>query len=131
MTAQPLNRILYVEDAPEIQAIVKLALEKVGGFTVELCSSGAEALERAPAFQPDLIIVDVMMPGMDGMTTLAKLRGIPTVADVPVVFMTAKVMPSEVRRYREAGALDVIAKPFDPMKLADKVKAIWTARDGG
>ncbi|MBI4183287.1 MAG: response regulator [Proteobacteria bacterium] len=131
MPPHDLQRILYVEDAPDIQAIVKLALEKLGGFTVEICSSGAEALARAPAFRPDVILVDVMMPGMDGMTTLSELRKIPEVGGVPVVFVTAKVMPSEVKRYREAGVLDVIAKPFDPMTLAARIKAIWVARDGG
>ncbi len=123
--ADKLTQVLYVEDEPDIQMVARLALESLGGFTVEICSSGDEALARAPAFKPQLILLDVMMPGMDGPTTLKKLRGLPQFADTPVVFMTAKVQPGEVAGYRELGALDVIAKPFDPMTLADQVKAIW------
>ena len=120
-----LQRILYVEDEPDIQAVAKLALEMVGGFEVKICSSGEEALVEAEAFAPQLLLLDVMMPGMDGPSTLAALRNIPTLAEVPAVFMTAKVQPSEVAHYKSLGALDVIAKPFDPMGLADEVKRIW------
>ena len=120
-----LQRILYVEDEPDIQAVAKLALEMVGGFEVKICSSGEEALGEAEAFAPQLLLLDVMMPGMDGPSTLAALRAIPSLAEVPAVFMTAKVQPSEVAHYKSLGALDVIAKPFDPMGLADEVKRIW------
>lgn len=122
-----LQRILYVEDEADIQAVAKLALEMVGGFTVKICSSGDEAVKEAVAFAPDMILLDVMMPGMDGPTTLAALRSLPTLANVPVAFMTAKVQPQEVAHYKSLGALDVIAKPFDPMTLADKVRAIYKA----
>lgn len=120
-----LQRILYVEDEPDIQAVAKLALEMVGGFEVKICSSGEEALGEAEAFAPQLLLLDVMMPGMDGPSTLAALRAIPSLAEVPAVFMTAKVQTSEVAHYKSLGALDVIAKPFDPMGLADEVKRIW------
>jgi CheY-like chemotaxis protein len=120
-----LNRILVVEDEPDIQVIAKLALEAVGGFTVELCSSGNEALKTAPLFTPDLILLDVMMPGMDGPSTFKKLRELPQTANTPVIFITAKVQPHEVAQYRELGALDVIAKPFDPMTLSKTVSNIW------
>lgn len=123
--ADNLTRILYVEDEPDIQMVAKLALETLGGFTLEICSSGAEALERAPAFQPQLILSDVMMPGMDGPTTLGKLRELPQFAATPVIFMTAKVQPSEVAGYKALGAVDVISKPFDPMTLSSQVQAIW------
>ena len=122
---EKLTRILYVEDEPDIQMVAKLALETLGGFTLEICSSGAEALERAPAFQPQLILSDVMMPGMDGPTTLGKLRELPQFAATPVIFMTAKVQPSEVAGYKALGAADVISKPFDPMTLSNQVQAIW------
>jgi len=122
-----LQRILYVEDEPDIQAVAKLALEMVGGFTVKVCSSGEEALREAVAFAPDLILLDVMMPGMDGPSTLKALRALPELAQVPVVFMTAKVQPAEVAHYKTLGARDVIAKPFDPMTLASRVRAIWEA----
>jgi two-component system, OmpR family, response regulator len=122
---KPLQRLIYVEDEPDIQAVARLALEAVGGFTVEVCSSGEEALRRAPVFRPDLILLDVMMPGMDGPGTLQALRALPELATTPAVFMTAKVQPAEVAHFKSLGALDVIAKPFDPMKLSDIVREIW------
>jgi PleD family two-component response regulator len=125
MVRPPLNRILIVEDEPDIQAIAQLALEAVGGFTVQLCSSGPEALEVAPVFQPDLILLDVMMPGMNGLMTLQALRELPSMANTPVMFITAKIQPQEVALYRDLGALDVIAKPFDPMTLAATINTSW------
>lgn len=123
--ADKLTRILYVEDEPDIQTVARLALETLGGFTVEICGSGSEALDRAPAFAPQLILLDVMMPVMDGPATLARLRELPQFNFTPVVFMTAKVQPGEVAGYREIGAVDVIPKPFDPMTLSNQVRAIW------
>ncbi len=127
---QGLRKLLYVEDEADIRAVAQLALEAVGGFTVELCSSGEEALRRAPAFQPDLILLDVMMPGMDGPTTLQALRAVPALAATPAVFMTAKVQPAEIAHFKSLGALDVIAKPFDPMTLSETVRQIWSRRHG-
>ena len=126
MTDTMLKRVLFVEDDPDIQTVARMALEAVGGFTVLGCSSGTEALERVEAFAPDLILLDVMMPGMDGLETLRSLRLLPVAEAVPVVFMTAKVQAQEVSRYREAGAVDVIAKPFDPMTLPATVRTIWS-----
>lgn len=120
-----LKRIMYVEDEPDIQAVAKLALEALGGFEVKICSSGKEALECVVAFSPDLILLDVMMPGMDGPTTLKAMRDRQELSLTPVVFMTAKVQPQEVMEYKNLGALDVIPKPFDPMTLADNVRKIW------
>ena len=127
---EKLTRVMYVEDEPDIQMVARLALESLGGFEVEICSSGNEALQRAPGFKPQLFLMDVMMPGMDGPSTLRQLRGLPQFADTPVVFMTAKVQPGEVANYKELGALDVIAKPFDPMTLAGQVQAIWERHHG-
>ncbi len=124
-----LRKILYIEDEADIQTIAKIALESVGGFEVLVCGSGAEAIHQAPEFGPDLILLDVMMPGMDGPDTLEALHRLPETKDTPAVFLTAKALPSEVERYKELGALDIIAKPFDPMKLADQVKEIWSGRD--
>ena len=120
-----LTRILMVEDEPDIQAVARVALEAVGGFTVEMCSSGREALEKVGACAPDLILMDVMMPGMDGPSTLKALRDNPLTVGYPVIFMTAKVQSHEVARYRDIGALGVIAKPFDPMTLSSTVRSIW------
>jgi CheY-like chemotaxis protein len=125
-TSLSLSRILFVEDDPDIQTVARMALEAVGGFNVMPCSSGAEALERVGAFSPDLILLDVMMPGMDGLATLDALRRLPETAGIPVVFLTAKVQAQEVALYREAGAVDVIAKPFDPMMLPATVRSIWS-----
>ncbi len=124
-----LQRILCVEDEPDIQAVARMALELVGGFRVHVCSSGEQALREAPAFEPDMILLDVMMPGMDGPGTLAALRAVPGLRTVPVAFMTAKVQPHEVAHYQSLGALGVIAKPFDPMTLATQVRQMWSRRD--
>jgi len=120
-----LERILYVEDEPDIQAVAKLALESVGGFVLHVCSSGSQAIEEAEEFAPQLILLDVMMPGMDGPTTMKELRKIDSLAKVPVIFMTAKVQTNEVAEYMEMGAVEVIAKPFDPMTLSDTIRSIW------
>ena len=125
-----LKRILYVEDEPDIQAVAKLALEMVGGFEVMICGSGAQALQKVGGYAPDLILLDVMMPGMDGPTTLQNLRADSATAAIPVIFLTAKVQPAEVAQYQALGALDVIAKPFDPMALAGQVRALWERHHG-
>jgi CheY-like chemotaxis protein len=120
-----LNRILYVEDEPDIQTIAQIALESVGGFNVEVCNSGAEAMDKAANFAPDLVLLDVMMPDMDGPATLDALRGLPTTTNTLVIFMTAKAQPQEIQRFRSLGTLDVITKPFDPMTLSEQVLTIW------
>ncbi len=123
---EELNRVLFVEDEADIQVIVRLSLEKLGGFTVTGCSSGKEALNRLPETQPQLILLDVMMPGMDGPATLEAIREVPGFERTPVAFMTAKVQPHEVAHYRSLGAIDVIFKPFDPMTLPDQVRSVWS-----
>jgi two-component system OmpR family response regulator len=129
MRSQPLRRILFVEDDPDIQVVATLALESLGGFAVLACGSGAEALARFAGFAPDLVLLDVMMPGMDGPATLEALRRLPA-GDVPVVFMTARVQAHEIVQYRAMGAVDVIAKPFDPMTLAETVQTLWRSLPG-
>ncbi|MDQ2798187.1 MAG: response regulator [Armatimonadota bacterium] len=120
-----LSRILLVDDEPDIQAVARLALEVVGGFTVQVCSSGAAALQAAMTFAPDLILLDWMMPVMTGADVLKALRGCPTTAAIPVIFMTARVQPHEVAHYTDLGALAVLPKPFDPMTLAQTICAAW------
>ncbi len=124
------NRVLYVEDEANIRAIGLFSLSEVGGLTVEPAESGAEALRKVETFHPDLILLDVMMPGMDGVSTLRALRGCEAGSRVPVIFMTAKVQPHEVQGYKDLGALAVIAKPFDPITLADEVRALAGWQDG-
>ena len=92
---------------------------------MEVCDSGHDALGLAESFRPDLILLDVMMPVMDGPATLTALRRTPHGSEVPVIFMTAKVQPQEVEAYRDLGVLDVIAKPFDPMTLTQRIRSIW------
>ena len=123
--AQELKRILYVEDEPDIQAVARIALQHVGGFILEICTSGHEALLRGPLFKPDLFLLDVMMPGMDGVTTLRELRKLPGLETIPAMFMTAKVQPAEVAQLRKQGAIDVIPKPFDPMTLSENIRSLW------
>jgi len=118
-------RILHVDDEPDIREVAKLAFEQVGGFTVESCESGVQAIEKAPLFNADMILLDVMMPGMSGPETLKALRDLPETAGTPIVFMTAKVQASEIRALRELGATGVIEKPFDPMTVSECIKQIW------
>jgi CheY-like chemotaxis protein len=122
-----LQRILFVEDDSDIQMVAQLALEDVGGFTVQVCSSGQEALATAGAFAPDIILLDVMMPGMNGVDTFKALKQLPDIAHVPAIFMTAKVQTHEVEQYTAMGAVGVIAKPFDPMTLSKQIQHIWEA----
>lgn len=120
-----LENILHVEDDESIVAISRLALETVGGMTVKSCTRGQQAIEAAPGFQPDLILLDVMMPDMDGPTTLTELAKVIDLTSRPVVFMTARTLPGEHQAYLDMGAADVILKPFDPLTLAEQLKAIW------
>jgi len=121
-----LKRVLLVDDEPDIQAIARLSLEKVGGFTSLICSSGAEAIEQISVFKPDLVMLDVMMPDLDGPNTLKKLQEKSLLNGAPVVFFTAKVLNSEVKELKELGAEEVISKPFDPMTLPTQLKDIWS-----
>jgi len=112
--------VLYVEDEADIREVVEFALEDEG-FELVVCDSGKEALIKGSSIIPDLILIDVMMPEMDGPTTLSKLREMPHMLTVPVIFMTAKVQPAEVEEYLNLGAVGVIRKPFDAMTLADEI----------
>lgn len=131
MNRSELKTVLYVDDEPDIREIVQLSLGLAQQLDVQVCESGEQALQLLPLLQPQLVLLDVMMPGMDGTATLARMRSDPSLAHIPVVFMTAKAMPQEMTRFRELGAAAVIAKPFDPMQLADRIFAIWeTLGDG-
>lgn len=122
-----LTRILYVEDDADIQAVGELALAQVGGFTLEVCNSGQEALEKIGDFQPELILLDVMMPGIDGIETYRALEEQGHLNNTPVIFMTARVQEEDLALYRKLGVADIISKPFDPMTLSDRVREIWQA----
>ncbi len=115
-------RILHVDDEPDIREVVEMSLELDPAFTVKSCSSGRDALVVAADWCPDLILCDVMMPIMDGPTTLARLRESPKTAGIPVVFMTARAQTRELEQFKLLGASGVIPKPFDPLALATSVR---------
>ncbi len=121
------KRLLLVDDAPEIRLIAGMSLERVGGWTVVSVADGEAALDMARSDGKfDAVLLDVMMPGMDGPTTLARLRAGGLPAEVPVVFLTAKTQASELRRLLSLGAAGVIAKPFDPLTLPDELEQLLT-----
>lgn len=123
-----IEKIMMVDDEPHIRRIGELSLRGVGKWSVVLAGSGSEALELAKKEKPDVILLDVMMPGMDGPATLTKLREAEETAKIPVIFLTAKAQRHEVERYRLLGAAGVLTKPFDPMTLPDEVRVILEPR---
>lgn len=125
-----LKKILHVEDDPDILRLVKVALERVGGYTVECHESAQDALAAAPAFEPDLILLDVMMPVMNGVDAYRAFRKIEQTTETPVIFLTAKAELEMVGELVELGAIDVILKPFDPMTLSEKINQIWDKHIG-
>ncbi|WP_426111877.1 response regulator [Massilia sp. PWRC2] len=128
LTNTDLRYILYVEDDLHVRTTAKLVLEVIGNFTVRECSSGRQAVLAAANFQPDLILLDVMMPELDGLATLKALRQLPHLADTPAVFMTGLTMPEDLARYVGVGAIGVIAKPLVPLRLASQVSQMWEQR---
>ena len=125
MNRDSLQEVLYVDDEPDIREIVQMALGLVPTLSVRTADSGIRALESMRERKPDLVLLDVMMPNMDGPTTLQQMRATPELQSIPVIFMTAKAMPQEVARFRSLGAAAVIPKPFDPMLLGEHVFAVW------
>ena len=124
-----LERVLLVDDEPDIRRIGPVRLQAVGKLLVTLASSGAEALELARLHRPDAILLDVMMPEMDGPACLASLKSSEETRHIPVLFMTAKVQNQEIDRYLALGAVGVIRKPFDPMTLAQDLRALLEAAE--
>ena len=117
-------KILYVDDEDDIREIAVISLELDADLSVRACDSGAAALKLASEWLPDLILLDVMMPDMDGPETLERLRRAPETASIPVVFTTARTQPEDLKRFASLGAAEVISKPFDPMTLAEQARAI-------
>jgi CheY-like chemotaxis protein len=123
-------RILHVDDEPDIRELVEISLGLDSGMSVKSCSSGADALAAAAGWSPDLILIDVMMPVMDGPQTLGRLRECDATAQIPIVFMTARAQARELAHFLSLGAAGVIPKPFDPITLATTVKRyLRAARD--
>lgn len=125
MTKRALRRILLLEDDPDIQELTSVLLADLGSFEVRGCGSATEGLEVAQAFDPDLILLDVRMPGLDGQGAFAAFRQMPATANTPIIFMTACVEPREILKYRQLGSLGVIPKPFDPETLAETIQGMW------
>lgn len=123
MIQAPFSRVLHVDDHKDIRGIVQLALGKIGGFSVHSCTSGEEALAAAADFSPELLLLDVNMPNMDGVELLERLRA--AGIEAPAVFFTAKVYPKDHQRYTAAGAIGTISKPFDPLRLSNQLIDFW------
>lgn len=119
-----MHRILIIDDEDDIREVAALSLETVAGWEVMVANSGAQGLVRALAYQPDAILLDVMMPGMDGPTTFRELRKNPATAHIPVLLLTAKVQASDQRRFADLGVEAVLVKPFDPLTLSVQVAEV-------
>ncbi len=115
--------VLYIEDNADIREVTEFALEHEG-FTLVSCANGQDALDKAPELRPDLILLDVVMPGLDGPTTLQKLREFPHLAETPAIFMTAIIQPVEIEQLLAMGARGVIGKPFDPLTLNNEIRTL-------
>jgi len=125
MAVQALQRILQIDDDEDILAVAQVALQGYGGFEVRTAQSGAAALEVARGFAPQLILLDWMMPGMDGPATLRALQAAPSLARVPVVYLTATVSPHLREAALASGAVEMLIKPFVPRQLVADLRAIW------
>ena len=124
-----LKSILYVEDDLHVRTTAKLVMEVIGKFDVRYCSSGREALLAARDFAPDLILLDVLMPELDGVTTLAMLRRMPHLAHVPALFVTGLTSEADIARYMDAGAIGVFPKPVLPMRLTGQLHSMWNKHE--
>jgi two-component system OmpR family response regulator len=118
-------KVLYIEDEPDIRALAEMMMQSMGGFIVKSCADGITALAEAPGFAPDLIVLDVMMPGLNGPETLAKLRALPVTAKTPAIFMTGKSQQDEINSLMAAGVIGIVQKPFDPMMVAGKIQELF------
>ena len=130
MSQLTLKTIIYAEDESDIRDIAQIALEDIGAFEVTYCEHGRAVLEASNTLVPDLLLLDVMMPEMDGPGVLSELRKNPAFSQVPAIFMTAKIQSNELEAYKSLGVVDVIAKPFDPMTLSEKINTIWNTYHG-
>jgi two-component system, OmpR family, response regulator len=126
MPDRALQRICYVEDDEDIQRIVRMSLERVGKMTVELVTDPNTAIGVMREFKPDLVMLDWMMPGMDGPTLFRKMKQLPEVASLPVVFITAKATQRDMEELLALGAAGTISKPFSPKDLPEQLRAIWS-----
>lgn len=122
---QELKKILYAEDEPDVQTVVEMTIQAMSDYEIKICNNGKKLLDCVEDYNPNLILLDVMMPEMDGPTTFKNLQQNKNTKDIPVIFMTAKAQVHEVEKFKEIGALGVITKPFDPMSLCNEILEIW------
>lgn len=125
-----LRKILYAEDEPDVQTVVDLTIQTMSDYQIKICDNGKILLDNVEEYNPDLILLDVMMPEMDGPTTFKNLKSNEKTKNIPVVFMTAKAQVHEVETFKGIGAIGVITKPFDPMTLCDEIQKIWENYNG-
>jgi len=125
MPERALSRICYVEDDEDIQRIVRMSLERIGKMTVEVVGDPTVAIEKMTAFRPDLVMLDWMMPVMDGPTLFRHMKTHPETSALPVVFITAKAAQRDLDELTAMGAAGTISKPFSPKDLPDQLRAIW------
>ena len=123
-----LKRILYAEDEPDVQTVVEIIIQSMSDYEIKICDNGERLLECVEDYNPDLILLDVMMPEMDGPTTFKNLQLNEKTKSIPVIFMTAKAQVHEVQLFQETGVIGVITKPFDPVALCSDIQKIWEAR---
>lgn len=128
---EALRKILLVDDDADIRTICTLSLETIGGYDVQTCINGREALDCISSFDPDLVVLDVMMPELDGPSTLARLKEDGVTGNVPVVFLTARSGPEDTARFLEMGARAVVPKPFDPVALPGVLRSIYEGGPDG
>lgn len=120
-----LKKILYAEDEPDVQTIVELTVQTMSNYAIKICDNGKNLLESVEEYNPDLILLDVMMPQMDGPTTFKNLQENPKTKNIPVIFMTAKAQVHEIETFKQTGIVGIITKPFDPISLCSEIERIW------
>jgi two-component system, OmpR family, response regulator len=125
-----LTRVLVVEDDADIQKVIRMSLKLRGVTDIVMADSGADCLERLKSFTPDVVLLDVMMPHLDGYETCRRLKQNPATRDIPVVFLTARVQKADRERGMKLGALGYLTKPFDPMTLHDQILALFSGPSG-
>lgn len=125
-----LKKILYAEDEPDVQTIVELTIQTMSDYEIKICNNGKKLLECVEEYEPDLILLDVMMPEMDGPATFKNLQANENTKSIPVIFVTAKAQVHEVEKFKEIGSWGVITKPFAVMSLCDELQKIWEKNNG-
>ncbi len=129
MNRQPLRSVLYVDDDPDIREVVQMAFETLSDVLLRTVDGGEAALASLRGERPDMVLLDVMMPGLDGPATLQRMRAELGLGAIPVLFMTAKSLPHELEHLRRLGSVGIIGKPFDPMQLPRTVQTHWESLD--